>query len=30
VINRLGEVLKAHLLLEEEEIGPLFARGLQR
>ena len=23
-IHRLGEVLEAHLLLEEEEIGPLF------
>ena len=26
VIHRLGEVLEAHLLLEEEEIGPLFRR----
>jgi hypothetical protein len=24
VIHRLGEVLETHLLLEEEEIGPLF------
>ena len=24
VIRRLGEALKAHLLLEEEEIGPMF------
>ena len=24
VIHRLGELLEAHLLLEEEEIGPIF------
>ena len=27
VIHRLGESLEAHLLLEEEEIGPMFRGG---